>query len=387
MKEEDENSIDTENILSTPTRSNIHACAGWPCFSDNLFHSNHKEIEVKDITSTTKTPPPRGLHAPPSNIANSKKYLWEEDEIVSPPESVNRSINFSQLKNNSGSWPFRFLREEDDLIFNRNTAVYSPLKSHNITATASPNANLRGRDSSTALRNIAPAGLGQFDYNLGITDKSSQIKHIVSKFASWSTFTFNYLRICAFRRKGSCIFILALLMLGTGSIMLLSISPASSVTTSSGEKTSSITWNHRMTQIAASILKTNMTKLEVLDDDNSPQSSALRWISENDPLRLDPLDKDLITRFTFATFYFSVNHWADRSNFSDFHSTWLSDKHFCDWTGILCFSSNDNDSPKEVAEFRFDAGNVNGPLVNEVVTVFRVSYSINKCFHQSFISI
>ena len=247
-----------------------------------------------------------------------------------------------------------------------------------------------GHGASSALRNrnIAPAGLGEFDYHLGITNESSWIKRRFSTLVSWPASALSTLVDTTstakgtFGRKRTCMLLLALVMLGIGSTTFLakSSNPNPSVTTSSGDEATSNAWNNRRAQIMDSILLQSVTRLEVLDDEDSPQYAALDWISEKDVLHLDPLDGDLVARYACAAFYFSVDDWStprarSEGNFSEFHSTWLSERHICDWSGIQCKEDDGISSEVTVTKFHFDAGYVNGPLVQEVVASFQVSFA------------
>lgn len=251
-----------------------------------------------------------------------------------------------------------------------------------------------GHGASSALRNrnIAPAGLGEFDYHLGITNESSWIKRRFSTLVSWPASALSSLVDTTstakgtFGRKRTCMLLLALVMLGIGSTTFLAKSSNlnPSVTTSSGDEATSNAWNNRRAQIMNSILLQSVTRLEVLDDEDSPQYAALDWISEKDVLHLDPLDGDLVARYACAAFYFSVDDWStprarSEGNFSEFHSTWLSERHICDWSGIQCKEDDGISSEVTVTKFHFDAGYVNGPLVQEVVASFQNLEVLHFC--------
>ena len=226
----------TNDTPSTPTRNDTRH-ANTSNVSRLMSHDD-ETVLVKNTTSAIKQPtinhqPLRGIHAPPKNLPSSSKYLWDDDEIVSPPESVNRSINFDKLRQSGSSWPFRFMNEEDDLIFNRRTPVSSPLKSFPFAASASPNAQhlkvaggalggssspdiFRRRVPLPDLRNIAPAGLGQFDYHLGVSNGSSRIRRNLRNAMTWPlSFIISLTQRCIGNKKRACVFsLLAFIMFG-----------------------------------------------------------------------------------------------------------------------------------------------------------------------------
>lgn len=126
----------------------------------------------------------------------------------------------------------------------------------------------------------------------------------------------------------------------------------------------------RKLHIRARILEANVTSVETFDDINSPQSTALEWISNDDPLRLEPSDSGLIPRYASVVFYFSISSWDDAdTEHSALH--WLSNKSICDWSGLTCIDAEDNS--RAVIGFEFLVGRVDGPLVREILVAFPVS--------------
>ncbi len=284
------------------------------------------------------------------------------------------------------------MNEEDDLIFNRRTPVSSPLKSFPFAASASPNAQhlrvaggavgdssspeiFRRRVPLPALRNIAPAGLGQFDYHLGVSNGSSRIRSVLRNAMTWPlSFLISLAQRCIGNKKRACVFsLMAFIMFGiivSSTMGSSQPSDPSANTVTSDENESKETQSDRKILFIDSILESNVTCMEDLVNKYSPQYAALTWISEEDDMHLDPLHRDVVARYAFATLYFSISSWFSGDEFNNFHLTWLSNRHVCDWEGITC----SNDYFPEVKRFQFDAGRVNGPLVPEILATFQVSF-------------
>jgi len=109
--------------------------------------------------------------------------------------------------------------------------------------------------------------------------------------------------------------------------------------------------NTRMNMIKKNILDSKVSYDGTFDDDDSPQSLALEWISKIDPLRLVPSDDYLLQRYACAVFYFSIiekkeivdEEFMLRQTFQD----WLTQKPVCQWSGITC----DNDENGNITSF------------------------------------
>jgi len=364
-----ENENDT---ASTPTRSNIT----YPWFAADMDGP-------PPVQERTKLP--RGIHAPPQgSTSTSSKYLWDDDDDddapLSPPESSSRSINFDQLGQvNSGKsqWPFRFLNEDDELYFNRTnmTPVCSPEGSNHPFKGGGGELNFSGDASYSPLtrRNIAPAGLGEFDYHIGITNELSWIRSVWSRFVPWPLSAVRSVFMFISKRR---IFIVgALIAVVFGSTILhgatgQSSAAATTVTNNDTELDESTRRAHIMDRI----FKANVSYPELFGDVTSPQYVALNWISNDDALHLDPLDDGIVPRYACAVFYFSVaGFWYEDGDFDEYHDTWLSGIGICEWFGIMCDDEEDSTASKVIG-FDFAAGNINGPLVREVLVAFQVSH-------------
>jgi hypothetical protein len=103
--------------------------------------------------------------------------------------------------------------------------------------------------------------------------------------------------------------------------------------------------NHQQFQVF--LTSTGVSSEEDMADPLSPQNQALRWITTEDPMQLNPEDNSaaFVQRYTMATLYYSTNgdSWAQchkddvQSHCMDGRqSVWLSDTPECEWAGIGC---------------------------------------------------
>lgn len=346
-------------IVHTPDRM-LNCCGLSTLFSSSDF-------ELREEASLSKLAP--GFHIAPRNIDHANQFIWDHDSApISPPESLSRSIDFNQLGSGSSKWPFQFLNE--DLNFNQRSPVtLSPIPRSPKGSSVRSTSTMMSMDScsTTVIRNIAPAGLGQYDYHLGIPRETSWFR------SSWSRL-FNNSRsstdVTSKRRNMLIGIFLLLAIFSSSAILGLYRHDNRGTAALVNDDTSVSDILSRKLHIRARILEANVTSVEMFDDINSPQSTALEWISNDDPLRLEPSDRGLIPRYASVVFYFSISSWDDGENG---HSTlhWLSDKSICDWSGLTCIGADDNSLV--VIGFEFLAGRVDGPLVREILVAFPVS--------------
>jgi hypothetical protein len=134
----------------------------------------------------------------------------------------------------------------------------------------------------------------------------------------------------------------------------------------------------RKSHIRARILGANVTSEDLFDDLNSPQSTSLEWMANDDPLRLEPSDSGLVQRYASVVFYFSISSWHDDGVNEDDASRWLSDKSICEWSGFTC-NKVDGSSSSVVTGFEFVGGRINGPMVPEILIAFPVSLREALC--------
>lgn len=406
-------------------------------------------VEMTSGPTCTSNKKTRGLHAPPKHLSQqqindrSSEYLWEATDRISrgsralygneqlqssmsppsPPESTNRSIGFDQLRHdslNKSSWPFRFMNQEEGLLFNNHRKAPRSPPPILFAESASPDIYFRGERSvgrqkdASIKRNIAPLGLGEFDYNLSAenyTHKRGSPSH-----GTKNLYSFGYLaQLPVFRylsqmgsttltnqgRKILIFFVLLAALIGSttivandGPLRKRTGSPSSVTSVPVDAKLNDTSGNpSRRDRIVDFIDGANITDKNILvgkvTHDNSPQVAALDWILNKDRWQLNLSDDsariDLIARYACAVFYFSVENWTKRGKdptieqdeVHDYNRMWLSESHVCEWTGILCAQKEGgyiDGTAYEVTQFQFIDGKVNGPLVRELLVAFQVSH-------------
>jgi hypothetical protein len=92
------------------------------------------------------------------------------------------------------------------------------------------------------------------------------------------------------------------------------------------------------------ILGSKFTSIDSLDTPGTPQNYALRWLSEEDPAKLEVDDDSLLQRYGLATFYFSTYVYAEIVDSASgtsgggwkYMDYWMSDKGYCMWFGVSC---------------------------------------------------
>merc|ERR1719215_2170360 len=117
-----------------------------------------------------------------------------------------------------------------------------------------------------------------------------------------------------------------------------------------------------------SISNSNQTEDLSLSNDSSPQSMALKWIIDEDELKMDANDENLVQRYVLALLYFSTsgNNWNDKGSFN-----WLSEYSECEWwddtqsvqlkSGITCTE----DGKVEIINLRLNG--LLGTIPSEIV--------------------
>ena len=354
---------------TTPERMLV--CCG---FSSPLFASSHDSELPEQGTSTNRLG--KGLHAPPLNIGDTNKFIWDHDSVpLSPPESKSRSIDFKQL-GSSSLWPFQFLNE--DLNFNRRSPIASSPSFHSAKNSGfayAPTLMSTDSCSTSVIRNIAPAGLGEYDYHVDPSRKTSRFR------SAWS-WIFNSPRSStrdSSRRKKLLIalFLVFAIFLSSAFLGLYRTNDHRSTAMGNGDTSISNVLS-RKSHIRARILGANVTSEDLFDDLNSPQSTSLEWMANDDPLRLEPSDSGLVQRYASVVFYFSISSWHDDGVNEDDASRWLSDKSICEWSGFTC-NKVDGSSSSVVTGFEFVGGRINGPMVPEILIAFPVSLREALC--------
>ena len=126
--------------------------------------------------------------------------------------------------------------------------------------------------------------------------------------------------------------------------------------------------------------------LQNTPNNNSPQYLAFRWLIDEDPLYLCPLDPQAQVRFILATLYFALEgqNWDQCSqpenvdneqeanasctiqvntvenNFVSGSNAWLTGEHECTWGGVAC------NTEQNVTVIEFEDNNIQGGIPPEV---------------------
>ena len=273
----------------------------------------------------------RGIHAPPPGyIERSHQFLWDKQENYAPPESPLRSFSFEQISRKRDTLPCAS-PGIDDLCFNKFTCGYSqkPNFSNSLSRIPEKCSSLDVRHSPGKLRkNIA---------------------------GCYTLFSKRYIVI-----SSVITFVAAIMFVKAERMMQVSgVRGVDSVKT-------------RMTRIRNQIVAISFDAS--LDVKNSPQHSALQWITNDDPMQLDPVDEKLMIRYSLAVFFFALNGMV--WNHTD---AWMSGSNVCYWHGITCrtdssltLTGGDNETTR-ITSFNMSDTNLSGPLVREVFLTLKVS--------------
>jgi Leucine rich repeat len=103
----------------------------------------------------------------------------------------------------------------------------------------------------------------------------------------------------------------------------------------------------------------NVTNLDALLDDSTPQGRAKLWLQEDDPANVDPCTYEtLLQRYALATMYFSTDGdgWTDNKG-------WLSGENECTWSNVECIMV---DNAGQVANLTLVGNNLDGKLPDEL---------------------
>ena len=94
------------------------------------------------------------------------------------------------------------------------------------------------------------------------------------------------------------------------------------------------------------VLESTFTSQPVLDAVGTAQNLALRWLTDDDPAKLETDDDAILQRYALAVFYFSTyvaSEISDQSTGSGelkggwtYMDFWMSDKGVCLWYGVSC---------------------------------------------------
>ena len=347
----------TNTVCTTPEHT-LNCCG----ISSPLFTSSH-DSELRDQSSVSKLRP--GLHIPP-HTGDTSKFIWDQDSApLSPPESTSRSIDFKQLGSSSERWPFQFLNEDLHLHFNKRSPVTSTPLYHSPNSGFSLVPTLISTDScsTSVIQNNAPVGLGGYEYHIDPSRETSWFRRV------WS-WMYNNPRSSAHdlsqrKRLLIALFLLFAIFLSSAFLGLYRHDDGRTASSVNSDNYVSDVLSRKL-HIKARILEAKVTSEELFDDLNSPQSTSLEWMTNDDPLRLEPSDSGLIERYASVVFYFSCSENEYNA------SNWLSDKPICEWSGFTCIEVDDS-SESAIIGFEFVTGRIDGPLVSEILIAFPVS--------------
>ena len=150
----------------------------------------------------------------------------------------------------------------------------------------------------------------------------------------------------------------------------------------------------RFDAIKAHLLKMRVTHPTAFDDIHSAQHAALKWLADNDPRQVDPIDEYIAQRYGLATLWFSTtkteyewhlpaeyvedeNHSSlrqlatnDSMSIWNRHENWLSYKSICQWEGVSCIDDSENidKSDGNIARIELSDNNMHGLICKELYT-------------------
>mmetsp|Transcript_11388 Transcript_11388/g.27147 ORF Transcript_11388/g.27147 Transcript_11388/m.27147 type:complete len:998 (+) Transcript_11388:336-3329(+) len=155
----------------------------------------------------------------------------------------------------------------------------------------------------------------------------------------------------------------------------------SSMPSSSSTNSTSSIATSRKSQLIDLLVTNKLTPRSSFDDTSSPQSEAVSWLADTDPLKVSDTDQDvLFDRYALACFFFATNGLEDWTNQLNF----LTEKSVCEWNarvetnnsidddgtlsvslstqtqGVIC------DDTQQVSEIRIDGNNLRGFIPAEL---------------------
>ena len=103
----------------------------------------------------------------------------------------------------------------------------------------------------------------------------------------------------------------------------------------------------RFNAIRDTVLESAFTDAQHVDTRGTAQNLAIRWLTDDDPAKLEPDDDLILQRYALATFFFSTyvsTEYRDQNDNStgadDFEwnnmEHWMTDKGICMWFGVTC---------------------------------------------------
>jgi hypothetical protein len=103
----------------------------------------------------------------------------------------------------------------------------------------------------------------------------------------------------------------------------------------------------RFNAIRDTVLESAFTDAQHVDTRGTAQNLAIRWLTDDDPAKMEPDDDLILQRYALATFFFSTyvsTEYKDQNDNStgndDFEwnnmEHWMTDKGICMWYGVTC---------------------------------------------------
>ncbi|KAL3920800.1 MAG: hypothetical protein SGILL_003075 [Bacillariaceae sp.] len=122
------------------------------------------------------------------------------------------------------------------------------------------------------------------------------------------------------------------------------------------------------------LIESSHVDREVLNNENSPQYQALKWIALVDSAKMEPSPKSFMPqRYALATLFFSTasakgfqagdavpeSLWNDQTN-------WMTGRGYCWWYGVECIAGKNVDTNSQVIALNLTSNGLRGHLVPEI---------------------
>ncbi|KAL3930080.1 MAG: hypothetical protein SGBAC_011924 [Bacillariaceae sp.] len=118
--------------------------------------------------------------------------------------------------------------------------------------------------------------------------------------------------------------------------------------------------------IQQALLDAQVVTLSQIEDPNSPQNAALKWITQDDATVMED-DAFLTQRYALAVVYFSTHgqHWTNSDG-------WMSKSGYCQWYGVQCLGTDtiieQSNHNGPVFELNLSSNNIQGTIPSEIST-------------------
>lgn len=150
-----------------------------------------------------------------------------------------------------------------------------------------------------------------------------------------------------------------------------------------------------------------ITELDTLNDPNSPQARALKWIMDEDAMGLDVKDEGWLQRYIMAAFYFATgggDNWKECNAPKDNSQAaidaanekcsleatqykigklervygtkaWLSPVPVCEWASLACHDTDDS-RKGTISQIEFESNGLVGKLIPELAYLSNLQFLI-----------